>query len=331
MGRRSPYWGLFKQYGNQYGVDPWLLANMARAESGFNPNAQSGAGAQGLMQFMPSTFRSMGVGNNPYNVRQSIEAGAKYMSQLMRQFGGDTRLALAGYNAGGGNARHAINAFPETRNYVSKIMGWYGGGNGMPLAGSVGDSQRFSGAPNSIGPTGLSEEQKRLLAAPTSFGATPWNTGLMQSPLIAQLQGAFQQQAAGGAGGMAATTGAAGSGGTAFDTGIGKYRGNVGFIPRRQGETGQQYLDRVARQFGLQHDPGNRQTTGGQHAPNSYHYRGQAVDYGTGRNDMNILNQWYRYLNQYRKQMGLAELLWEDPGTSNSHVHAATSRMGGYK
>jgi len=208
----NQYDNLFQKYGTQYGVDPKLLSSVAHAESNYNPRAGSSAGAQGLMQFMPGTFAAQHVGSNPYDPAQSVQAGAKYLSSLLHQFGGNTRLAVAGYNAGGGAARKAITAYPETRNYVSKVMGYYGGGNagtGMPSNGAVSDSQPLSQLPF----THLSNAQQNRLAAPTTIGSSAWNdsgdNGIASqlNALYAQKNAAYseaQQQAmqpGGGAGG----------------------------------------------------------------------------------------------------------------------------------
>lgn len=75
--------------------------------------------------------------------------------------------------------------------------------------------------------------------------------------------------------------------------------------------------------FGLQNDPGDHQTTGGGHSANSWHYKGNAVDYGNARNSREQLNRWYDFLDQNRKKYGVLELLKEGWGTSNEHVHAA--------
>jgi hypothetical protein len=116
-----PYADLFSRAASRYGVDASLLAAMANQESGFNSQAVSPAGAQGLMQFMPSTAAGLGV--NPLDPNSAIDGAARYLSSLTKQFG-STDLALAAYNAGPGTvSRHGgIPPYSETQNYVRSVM-----------------------------------------------------------------------------------------------------------------------------------------------------------------------------------------------------------------
>jgi hypothetical protein len=116
-----PYADLFSRAASRYGVDASLLAAMANQESGFDSQAVSPAGAQGLMQFMPSTAAGLGV--NPLDPNSAIDGAARYLSSLKKQFG-STDLALAAYNAGPGTVSRygGIPPYSETQDYVRSVM-----------------------------------------------------------------------------------------------------------------------------------------------------------------------------------------------------------------
>jgi soluble lytic murein transglycosylase-like protein len=124
-GDGGEYDSVIEQASERYGIDPAVLHGLIQQESGFDPSAQSSAGASGLTQLMPGTASSMGVAN-PLNPTESIEGGARYLSQLMSQFGGNTEDALAAYNAGPGAVQQygGIPPYAETQSYVSKVLGY---------------------------------------------------------------------------------------------------------------------------------------------------------------------------------------------------------------
>jgi soluble lytic murein transglycosylase-like protein len=109
------------------GVEGELVHAIIWAESSYNPNAVSPAGAAGLMQLMPETARSYGV-RDVFDPQENIQAGVKIMRQLLAKFDGDPELALAAYNAGANaviRAGNRIPPHPETEAYVPKVMDYY--------------------------------------------------------------------------------------------------------------------------------------------------------------------------------------------------------------
>jgi len=118
-----------------WGVPPALMAGQLMAESGFDPNAGSAAGAQGIAQFMPSTAAAYGLAD-PYDPVAAIDAEAHLMSDLLRQFG-SPELALAAYNAGPApvEACRCIPPYPETQAYVTRILALIGGAGAIAMPG----------------------------------------------------------------------------------------------------------------------------------------------------------------------------------------------------
>ncbi len=105
-------------------VDPALVREVARQESGFRPCAVSSMGAEGLMQLMPATQFQFDV-TDPLDAGQSLEAGTKLLKQLLDRYHGDLPLALSAYNAGAGRVDKAggVPDIAETRSYVMSILG----------------------------------------------------------------------------------------------------------------------------------------------------------------------------------------------------------------
>ncbi|MFL6142454.1 MAG: transglycosylase SLT domain-containing protein [Labedaea sp.] len=114
------YADLFATATAKYGLPQGLLSAVAKAESGYNPSAVSGAGARGLMQLMPATAKSLGV--DPLDPAQAVDGAARLLKSHLGKFG-SVPLALAAYNAGPGAVqRHGgIPPYQETQNYVRKI------------------------------------------------------------------------------------------------------------------------------------------------------------------------------------------------------------------
>lgn len=111
---------------SQFGVSFSLLKAVIKVESDFNPHAISKKGALGLMQIMPANFKRLRI-SNPFDPWENIMGGAYYLGQLLNRFNGNITLALAAYNAGENavNRYNDIPPYPETINYVEKVLRYY--------------------------------------------------------------------------------------------------------------------------------------------------------------------------------------------------------------
>ncbi len=124
--RTLPYGEIIRRAADRHRLDGLLIAAVIEAESSFDAEAVSPDGAFGLMQIMPDTAGLFGVPDYQ-EPAVNVDLGARYLSQLLRQFDGDLVLAVAAYNAGPGNVARfrGVPPFPETRRYVSRVLSRY--------------------------------------------------------------------------------------------------------------------------------------------------------------------------------------------------------------
>lgn len=134
--KNTSYDDIIREKCQKYGVSEALVKAVIQAESGFNKNAVSGAGAQGLMQLMPATAAGLGV-TDPFDVSQNIDGGVRYLKGQIDRFNGNVKLALAAYNCGPYRVMslnldnlddpvQLLKLPKETQNYVKKICSYLG-------------------------------------------------------------------------------------------------------------------------------------------------------------------------------------------------------------
>lgn len=166
-------------------VSVHLLGAIAKAESNFNPYAGSPAGARGLMQLMPATAAGLGV-RNVYDPFDNAMGGAKYIKQMLSMFGGNLRLALAGYNAGPGAAEVALTSYAETIEYVRRVL------ENLRLFGGTGNFRAQGGKVNANTPY-IVGERGREMFIPSSNGSVI-STRDLRDLIDAMRSGQVQQQ-----------------------------------------------------------------------------------------------------------------------------------------
>lgn len=302
----------------RFGIPQGLYVALIRQESGGRQNARSPVGAIGRAQLMPKTAEGLGV--DPYNATQNLLGGAMYLSQGLKRYGGDIPKTLASYNAGPGAVAkyNGVPPYPETQDYVKKVTGFWSqarGNRGMPTATTPQAPQNGSQAPQQprASTLALSNQYNRVANA---YAEAPEYGAQHLDALQDRIQGSLSTpQAPGAILGKPSAPGKAYTG-AGFQTPNGLIRG---MLP---GEDPYQFYQRLGTKgFGLQNDAGTNQTTGGSHRSGSLHYANQAVDFGNGKNPVALLDQFYGYANDNRERLGINELLMEDPGTSNHHVH----------
>ena len=125
--RHHAYDALISQHASAQALDPALVKAVIAAESNFDPRATSHAGAQGLMQLMPATARSLGV-RDPYSPHENVAGGTRYLRAMLDRYG-DAQRALAAYNAGpeAVDRYRGVPPYPETQRYVSRVLHFHRG------------------------------------------------------------------------------------------------------------------------------------------------------------------------------------------------------------
>lgn len=260
-----------------------MFLRQIQQESGFNPNARSSAGAQGIAQFMPATARGFGI--NPLDPVQALFAAAKYDRQGVDKYGSLAR-ALSAYNSGRPDAyRDPHFAGGQTFNYVKRILGAGGAASSVPAAAAppAAGAASFGGGPLPPRPTGglspailsLLNSNNRIIGVPELNlpSNAPANQGVpsalpMPSEAVRRLPVAS------------------------------------GVAPKVRGRT-LRYIEHFASPFGLT----ITSTTGGKHARGSYHYKGRAVDFGGDPRKMAALAKYaLQHANQFQ------EMFYTGPG-----------------
>jgi len=124
--RMNSYDDIIREASFHHGMHFELIKAMIHAESNFNPNAISRSGAIGLMQIMPKNLNAFGI-SDPFDPRDNVMGGTRYLKQLMKKYNSDVSLSLAAYNAGPSavDKYKDIPPYPETKNYVAKVLKYY--------------------------------------------------------------------------------------------------------------------------------------------------------------------------------------------------------------
>lgn len=159
---KGEYDELIAQVARQYALDPLLMSAIVQTESAYRADAISEKGAQGLMQVIPATGRRFGKISTT-DPRENLEAGAAYLSWLMKHFEGRLDLALAGYNAGEGAVERYGNSIPpydETKSYVRKVLSRLSELRALPQAAA---------AP-AVAATGVVKKSQRVVVSADDLG-----------------------------------------------------------------------------------------------------------------------------------------------------------------
>jgi hypothetical protein len=127
LSSNTPFHEIIRQAASRYGVDADLIHCLIAVESNFNPKAVSPRNARGLMQIMPKTAAHLGV-KNIFDPGENVEAGTRYLREMLAKYHNDLTLALAAYNAGPEKVDrygHRVPPYPETRLYVQRVSRTY--------------------------------------------------------------------------------------------------------------------------------------------------------------------------------------------------------------
>ena len=206
----AKYDAIFEEASRTYGISKSLLIAVAKAESNFNPNDVSHAGASGIMQLMPGTAKSLGV-KNVFDPYENIMGGAKLLRDNIKSFG-SVPLALAAYNAGPGAVKkyNGVPPYKETQNYVKKIMAdlgdsaynvksnYFGQGSSTSSYGSSSSSISANSLLSTGGLGALSGSSNNLFSGlGLSGGQNVLFSGVLQSILSSALLNSGREAAAG--------------------------------------------------------------------------------------------------------------------------------------
>nr|WP_314669210.1 lytic transglycosylase domain-containing protein [uncultured Oribacterium sp.] len=206
----AKYDAIFEEASRTYGVSKSLLIAVAKAESNFNPNDVSHAGASGIMQLMPGTAKSLGV-KNVFDPYENIMGGAKLLRDNIKSFG-SVPLALAAYNAGPGAVKkyNGVPPYKETQNYVKKIMAdlgdsaynvksnYFGQGSSTSSYGSSSSSISANSLLSTGGLGALTGSSNNLFSGlGLSGGQNVLFSGVLQSILSSALLNSGREAAAG--------------------------------------------------------------------------------------------------------------------------------------
>lgn len=207
MGQPESMDAIFEEASIKYGVSANLIKAVAKAESNFNPNAVSRSGAIGVMQLMPATAKSLGV-TDPYDARQNIMGGTKFLRENLDRFNGNVSLALAAYNAGPNAVQKygGIPPYSETQNYVKVVSSYL---TGSPISSGKTVTTGGSSGSTSSGLSGLTSNE--LSGLTSSQLSSLYGTSYSQLAGLYGLTGVGQSGSGYGYYGMGTSSSALGS------------------------------------------------------------------------------------------------------------------------